>query len=406
MKKFLAVLVAVLLIASSSYGAWFYWAHFRGVGPVIRPPAGDITTTLPSANQPTPTKSTILTSADGFQTSIWAKDLGKPRMMTWGSNGEILVSIPESGTIVALRDTDNDGLADEKFTVVRNLRQPQGIATICNENGSCELYVAESHQVSLFTYAQFATSNKKVLLSLPDGGRHPLKNLQIIDTEQGRKMLITVASACDACKEADEKRGTVMIANIDGSDLQIFAQGLRNAAFMAMSPVTGKVWGTEMGRDFLGDDLPPDEINILEQGQHYGWPYCYGKNQTDTTIRNVPASIRCSSPEMTPSHIDIPAHSAPLGLAFVPEEGWPEEYWYNLLVAMHGSWNRSEPAGYKIVRYKLSAEGAYLGEEDFISGWLDGDNAWGRPVDILIQPGGTLYISDDHAGVIYKVQSR
>ena len=109
------------------------------------------------------------------------------------------------------------------------------------------------------------------------------------------------------------------------------------------------------------------------------------------------------APFETPSAIDIQAHSAPLGLAFIPEEGWPEEYWYNLLVAYHGSWNRSVPTGYKIVRYKLDAQGRYLGEEDFITGWLQGSEALGRPVDILVQPGGVMYVSDDHAGVIYRI---
>jgi len=166
-----------------------------------------------------------------------------------------------------------------------------------------------------------------------------------------------------------------------------------------------------MGRDNIGDDLPPDEINIIENlstssGQNsipnFGWPICYGKNIHDSDFdKNV--YIRDPCADKIPSHIDLQAHSAPLGLAFVPEEGWLQDYWHNLFVAYHGSWNRSEPTGYKVVRIKLDSKGNYLGIEDFITGWLTKDGALGRPVDILVQPGGIMYITDDKAGVIYKV---
>ncbi len=163
-----------------------------------------------------------------------------------------------------------------------------------------------------------------------------------------------------------------------------------------------------MGRDLLGDNIPPDEINIIEEGKNYGWPICYGKNIHDDQFdKNTYIRNPCMEPFETPSSIDLQAHSAPLGLAFFPEEGWPEEYWHDLLVAYHGSWNRTEPTGYKIVRMRLDNEGKYEATEDFITGWLNGKNeALGRPVDILIQPGGLMYISDDKAGVIYRITYR
>jgi glucose/arabinose dehydrogenase len=172
---------------------------------------------------------------------------------------------------------------------------------------------------------------------------------------------------------------------------------------MAVHPVTGQIWATEMGRDYLGDELPPDEINIIKESYDYGWPLCYGKNIHDTDF-DKNTDNPCKEPIMRASYIDIPAHSAPLGLAFFPVEGWPKEYRYNLLVAYHGSWNRSEPTGYKIVRYRLDNMGNYLGREDFITGWLTRDNkALGRPVDILIRSDGVIFISDDKAGLIYKM---
>jgi glucose/arabinose dehydrogenase len=193
--------------------------------------------------------------------------------------------------------------------------------------------------------------------------------------------------------------------NRDGTDVQEFARGLRNAVFFDWDPVTGEMWATEMGRDFLGDDLPPDEVNIVGEGLHYGWPFCYGRSVRDEMFRAgaVPETF-CTNTE--PAHIEIPAHSAPLGLAFVPEEGWPEEMWLDLLIAYHGSWNRTEPTGYKIVRFELNSQSREeMGVSDFITGWIEqGEReAHGRPVDLHIFPGGVLYITDDHAGVIYRL---
>jgi glucose/arabinose dehydrogenase len=156
-----------------------------------------------------------------------------------------------------------------------------------------------------------------------------------------------------------------------------------------------------MGRDFLGDELPPDEINIILEGQDYGWPYCYGKRMHDAQFD--PQGLKqdfCK--DTVPSFIDLPAHSAPLGLAFFPEE-WPQEFRYDLLVAYHGSWNRSTPTGYKVVRVRLDHQGNFKAIEDFITGWLTPAGALGRPVDILITDDGVIYISDDKAGVVYRV---
>jgi glucose/arabinose dehydrogenase len=246
--------------------------------------------------------------------------------------------------------------------------------------------------------------NPEKILDLPKGGRHFTRTLLFLPYPQDHKLLISVGSTCDVCFEKDERNGTILVYDFKTKESKIYAKGLRNSVFLTLHPVTGKVWATEMGRDWLGDDLPPDEINIIEEGKNYGWPICYGKNIHDDNFdKNVYIRNPCMEPFETPSYIDIPAHSSPLGLAFFPEEGWPEDYWYNLLVAYHGSWNRTVPTGYKIVRYILDSQGNYLGEEDFITGWLQENEAIGRPVDILIKPGGIIYISDDKAGVIYKV---
>ncbi len=160
-----------------------------------------------------------------------------------------------------------------------------------------------------------------------------------------------------------------------------------------------------MGRDNLGDDLPPDEINLVEYGKNYGWPICFGKNIHDTNFdKNTYIRNPCGEPDTIGSFIDLQAHSAPLGLSFVPQHIWPEEYDGDLLVAFHGSWNRSEPTGYKIVQIKFDTQGKFISTEDFITGWLAENVALGRPVDLKFHS-GNLYISDDRAGVIYVVRA-
>jgi glucose/arabinose dehydrogenase len=272
------------------------------------------------------------------------------------------------------------------------------------EGGKTLLYIAEVEQLAVYDYdAQtFKAVNKRKIADLPSGGRHWTRTLAFLPPPDGR-LLISMGSSCDTCVEKDRRHATVQVTGPMGGGLKPFATGLRNAVFITLHPQTGKVWCTEMGRDFLGDDLPPDEINILEEGKDYGWPYCYGKRIHDGKFD--PRGVKKDFCQQTvPSYIDIPAHSAPLGLAFFPDQGWPAEYHHHLLVAYHGSWNRSVPTGYKVVRLKLDAQGKYLGVEDFISGWLTKDyRALGRPVDIVIRNDGTMFISDDKAGVVYLV---
>jgi len=214
---------------------------------------------------------------------------------------------------------------------------------------------------------------------------------------------VSIGSTCNVCLEKDERNASIYSMNKDGTDFKRVAKGLRNAVFMALNPVDGNIFATEMGRDNLGDDLPPDEINLIIEGGDYGWPGCYGQRIFDDKF-NGDGSCH----DTIPSEIDLQAHSAPLGLAFIPaNSSWPADFWYNLLVAYHGSWNRSEPTGYKIIRIKMNEKGDYLGTEDFITGWLtkSGDKT-GRPVDIKVFPSGVAYISDDNKGVIYRLSMK
>ncbi len=370
----------------------------------------------------------------GFSLEIFAKDVPGARAIELDPEGRILVSETSEGKIVALTSTESGMASDKQIVLASGLKKPHGMAMNCAdviEDGTgsgCFLYVAERDALSRYPYNAEAPSlgKKEKLISISSGvtDRHFTRSLLFLPAPNQDTLLISVGSSCDVCHEKDTDHASVIAYNIKTGKKEVYAKGLRNAVFMTLNPVDGKVFATEMGRDNLGDDIPPDEINIIEQNngqaKNYGWPNCYGQNIHDDEFdKNTYIRNPCMAPFETPAFIDLPAHSAPLGLGFIPEdqgwlcpaeascEGGPEEYWYNLLVSYHGSWNRSEPTGYKIVRLKMDAKGKYVGAEDFITGWLDEKGAkTGRPVDIKVLSGGTAYISDDSAGVIYKLTNK
>jgi len=343
----------------------------------------------------------------GFSISVFADDLVDPRVMVFDPNENILVSAPSEGKIV-LVPNKADSRLNKPIDLISGLNQPHGLAFYCKPN--CKLYVAETNAVSVYDYdpQSLKAANRKKLFDLSGGGNHFTRTLLITNIGGTDKLLVSVGSDCNVCNEADQQRAKILSANLDGSDLKTFSSGLRNSVFMAINPVSKQVWATEMGRDLLGDNIPPDEINIIQEGKNYGWPICYGKNIHDTDFdHNTYIRNPCMEPFETQSYIDIPAHSAPLGLAFIPNDlGWPQEYQNNLFVAYHGSWNRSAPTGYKIVKYKLDGKGNAISQtaEDFITGWLtSATNAIGRPVGILFEKNTGMFVSDDKAGVIYLI---
>lgn len=411
MKKAVLVILLFLIAAGAAWAFNFYQKNFQGVGPAFRKPPRDITETINTTGMP-------LTLPAGFSISIFAKDLGNPRVLSQDPSGNIIVSITSGGKVVMLPDRNADGEADETIILLEGLNKPHGLAVRCTEK--CQLYVAETDKVKVYDYEYDEARklhrpvNGRKIIDLPTGGNHFTRTILFLPEPNDHRLLTSAGSSCNVCEERDSRRAKILVSNADGSDLKVFAQGLRNSVFMAVHPVTKKIWATEMGRDLLGDNLPPDEINIIAENKFYGWPWYYGKSVRDRSFQpNVALTL---AQELVESHIDIPAHSAPLGLAFFPPpsadlrsgKGWPEEFRDDLLVAYHGSWNRSEPTGYKIVRFLLDEQGNQTGpEEDFISGWLPpgggSEGALGRPVDILMLADGSMYISDDKAGVIYRL---
>ena len=403
MKKVVILILLVLGVLLAFRGAAVVLTNFHNAGPGVETPPVE-TSKINEKQSPLATpKAAVNTTGfplslpTGFSIAIVAKGLAGPRVLAIDPVGNLLVSIPSQGRVVALRDTNGDGSFDETKDLAKGLNKPHGLAF----HGG-KLYVAETNKVAVYDYDAntLGVANKKKIIDLPAGGNHFTRT---IGFGPDGKLYISVGSTCNVCLESDWRRAKILVANPDGTNLADFASGLRNPVFFTWHPVTHELWTTEMGRDNLGDDIPPDEINIIKQGKFYGWPYCYGKNVHDAAFDTSEKSIElCKNAE--PSYIDIPAHSAPLGLAFVPSGSkWPKEYWNNLFVSYHGSWNRSKPTGYKVVRYKLDDKGTVLGVEDFITGLLTPSGAVGRPVDILIDPTGFMFISDDKAGVVYRV---
>lgn len=406
MKKPLILISLLIVAAGLTWAGLFYWQNLRGAAPAFEPPPQNIAKQLePPAGPPQREWNEIddapLKLPPGFTISIYARDLPGARVLCLDPAGTLLVSFTRQGKVMALPETTGRGTADAAVTVLEGLNRPHGLAFGPGEHP--QLYVAETTEVAVYDYdpQTLKATNKNKIIDLPPGGRHFTRTLLFRPPPYENQLLISVGSDCNVCVEQDWRYAKILVADADGGGLKTFASGLRNSVFMTAHPLTGHIWATEMGRDYLGDELPPDEINIIMEGENYGWPYCYGKRIHDDQFD--PEGLKLDFCKTTiPSYIDIPAHSAPLGLAFFPAS-WPQEWRYDLLVAYHGSWNRTIPTGYKVVRFKLDEQGNYQGVEDFITGWLTPDGALGRPVDLLITDDGEIYISDDKAGVVYRV---
>jgi glucose/arabinose dehydrogenase len=333
----------------------------------------------------------------GFAIDVFADKVGSVRFMAIDPAGTLLVSEPSAGRVLALPDKNGRGKADSVQTVVTGLDQPHGLAF--NEGA---FYVAETSRVQRFSYdpATMKATQPTLLSRLPAGGGHWTRT--VVFGPDGL-MYVSVGSSCNVCRESDKRRAAVLRFHADGSGETIFASGLRNAVGLAFHPTTGVLWATVNERDWRGDDVPPDYVTELREGAVHGWPDCMtvrGRVVTDTSFAK---GATCD--KVTPPTVEIQAHSAPIGLAFYTGTQFPEEYRGNLFVAYRGSWNRSLPTGYKIVRLRLR-DGQPPAVEDFATGWLEGTSAWGRPVDLVVGRDGALYLSDQGAGRIYRITHR
>ena len=330
-----------------------------------------------------------ITLPAGFKFTVYATDLGVPRLMQMTPDGDLIVSGFRSDNLLLVkRDADGDGKSDGQSVLKDDLHLPHGLLL-----EGRKLYVAEETRVLAYDFDGTALSNEKVILTgLPDGGDH---NSRTLKRGPDGFLYLSIGSSCNACIEEQPWRAAI-IRFKEGVAPEVFASGLRNSVGFDWQPETGRLYGVDNGRDYLGDDVPDDEVNRIGQGKFYGWPYVHGADVKDPGLfGQMPAGTEVN----LPVH-GLGAHVAPLSLRFLKNQ--PDTALNGTaLVAEHGSWNRSVKAGYRIIR--LVFEGDSVREEVFLSGCELHDEVICRPVDVLEAPDGSLFVSDDYAGAIYHI---
>jgi glucose/arabinose dehydrogenase len=335
----------------------------------------------------------------GFSISTYANGVDGARMLV-ARGSHVYVTRPSLGDVLRLGDSDGDGSVDERATVASSLPLVHGIAF----RGE-QVYLATPTQVlnaSVDAAGDFGEPTV-IIDDLPDGGQHPLRTIGIRPDD---RLFISVGSTCDACPESNRENATLLVAGLDGTARTIYASGLRNTIGFGWHPVTDQLWGMDHGSDWRGDDTPPEELNAIVEGNDYGWPYCYGDRRVDPVIQDPPNSTkeaRCA--ETTGPELTTTAHEAPIGLTFYTGTSFPSDYRDDAFIAMHGSWNRYPPTGYKVVRLVFE-NGVPQRFEDFVTGFLieDGAATFGRPAGIAVADDGSVLFSDDASGAIYRVR--
>ncbi len=328
----------------------------------------------------------------GFVVNEFAQAPGA-RSLSLGSRGTVFVGTRSEGVVYAVRDLDGDGTADSVYRVARGLRSPNGVAF---RDGS--LYVAEIDRILRFDGIEdrLAYPPEPVVVNdaFPGESLHGWKFIRF--GPEGR-LYVPVGAPCNVCLPGDPYAAIHAIDLSDGT-METIARGVRNTVGFDWHPQTGDLWFSDNGRDRMGDDLPPDELNRASgPGMHFGFPYCFGAGVPDPRFGQ---DRSCG--EFEPPALELPAHVAPLGLRFYRGTMFPPQYRGRIFLAQHGSWNRTEPDGYRVITVTVE-NGLVVGSEVFADGWLVAGRSWGRPVDVEILPDGSLLISDDKAGLIYRV---
>lgn len=356
--------------------------------------------TNPAQGTWSPEVASMLRVPSGFGIGVFASRLGNIRMMAVSASGTVYATRRNLGEVVMIRDRDGDGIADENRVVARDLSWINGIYI---HEGT--IYVVTDKRIYSGPIAPEGEmlNLTAIVQDLPDAGQHPNRTLAV---GPDGLLYVTVGSTCNTCRETNPMNATIQRFARDGSSRSTWAEGLRNTIGFGWHPTTGELWAMDMGSDWRGDDTPPDELNRIERSGHYGWPWCYADRQIDRHFSQPPpGQTREEFCGMTkPSVLNYQAHSSPLAMVFQTDARWPATYRNDAFIAMHGSWNRDQPTGYKVVRLRFS-EGQPAGFEDFITGWLsaDGNTRYGRPTGLAFAADGSMLISDDENGVIYRV---
>ena len=331
---------------------------------------------------------------EGFTVDVFAGGLSGPRFIAFGPDGILYAAERGAGRVVALPDEDEDGRADAVRAFAVDLDRPHslvyhegawyvgvpwGVVRLVDKDGDG---TAEARATLVDDLPTSGSHSTRTVLFLPDG-----------------RMVVSVGSSCNVCVEEDPRRAAVVVYDAGGGNEQLFATGLRNAVGLALHPDTGALWATNNGRDLMGDDLPPETVYVLHEGGDYGWPFCHAGDLPDPDLGGPGACDDAEPPLLT-----FQAHMAPLGLAFYTGEVFPAAYRGDLFIATHGSWNRSAPVGFNIMRVPLDGSTPAGPAEVFADGWLtDTGRVSGRPVGLAVGPDGALYVSDDRGGFIYRI---
>jgi glucose/arabinose dehydrogenase len=373
------------------------------------------TLTCASAAEP-PSKLNLHLPA-GFEIAVFAKLDGAPRMMAFDKTGNLFVSMPKSNQIIMLPATNRDAASRAAILVSNKLNAPHGLAFVGND-----LLVANQDGVVKLTQKNGKWSAPQPFIHGLSIGVHTLKTIKV---GPDNFLYLNVGSSCNVCVEEDATRATILRYTQEGKPAgglevvgrhnnlaPIWANGLRNSQGFAWHPKTGTMFATNNGADMrsdkkggkVNDELPPEHLNKIEPGQNYGWPHCWGdSNHLKTMIEDpnfVGADNFCKN--ATPPAITFTSHSTPIGITFLDKTNFPSEYKNDAIVALHGSWNREQLSGYKLIRVKFNGV-TPVEVVDFATGWLNNNEAWGRPVDVITGPDGTLYVSDDRTDVIYRI---
>ncbi len=330
---------------------------------------------------------------NGFVISIYANNVQDARSLALSPRGILFIGTRKAGRVYAAIDEDKDGKSETVITLFKGLNMPNGVAF---RDGA--LYVAEVNRILKYTNIEKNLHNpgKPVVVnsSFPSEKHHGWKFIRF---GPDGMLYVPVGAPCNICEPGDPY-ATIVRMKPNGSGLQIFARGVRNTVGFDFHPVTKELWFTDNGRDWLGDNLPPDELNRApERDMHFGYPYWHGKNISDPEYGR-----KMIQTDFFPPAQELDAHVAPLGMRFYTGHMFPEDYKNQIFIAEHGSWNRSVPVGYRITLVRLKAN-RVIQYEVFARGWLQGMRAWGRPVDLLVMPDGALLVSDDRAGAVYRI---
>lgn len=331
---------------------------------------------------------------DGFKIELFATDIPNARSLAQGPKGVFFVGSRGEGNVYAVVDSDGDWKADKTHVLASGLNMPNGVAF---KDG--DLYIAEVSRVSVIRNVIEKLDGSAELETIrddfPTEKHHGWKYIAF---GPDNKLYVPVGAPCNICLKQDERFASIMRMNPDGSELEVYASGIRNSVGFDWHPKTDALWFTDNGRDWLGDNKPNDELNHAPiKGMHFGYPFCHAGEFSDPKFGN---KGKCS--DFTSPAQKLGAHVASLGISFIEKNVFPEEYRKSIFIAEHGSWNRTVPDGYRITRVELEGNQA-VKYEVFAEGWLKGADKRGRPVDILEMEDGSLLVSDDHADCIYRI---